>query len=124
MLGFFRHPGFEREADRFRKKHPAFDEALDSLKRLLEKQFDPDDPVQVIASGLYRIEVRETETVWKVHAHTAGLKRNQAPRVYFSQTKSSITFLAMGTHIENYDDGELRAKAMERLDEVLEPPSE
>lgn len=57
--------------------------------------------------------------MWKVNCFVKGLRPNQAPRVYFALASLTAYFLCMGTHIENYDDAELRQTAFSRVEDLL-----
>jgi hypothetical protein len=46
-----------------------------------------------------------------------GLKPGQWPRVWFAISGTSITFLTLGTHMQNYDDNAMDKIALERIAE-------
>ncbi|HLC49325.1 MAG TPA: hypothetical protein VJI96_03005 [Candidatus Andersenbacteria bacterium] len=118
---FIRHPGFEKEVKKFSRKTTAFNEALATLERLLAVQFNPISPQIVITpKNLHRIAFSAEYELWKVNCvATKGLRKSQMPRIYFARRGAEIFFLCMGTHIDNYDDGELKAIALSRIQTFL-----
>lgn len=114
---FIRHTGFEKEIKSFSKKVGSFDQALSALERLLGFQFNPVNPQIVITpKNLHRVHISAEYELWKVNCvATKGLRKNQMPRIYFAKRGTEIFFLCMGTHITNYDDGQLRDMAFDRV---------
>jgi len=46
------------------------------------------------------------------------LRPNQFPRVWFALQPSLISFLAIRSHVDNYDDNTVNGQAEERFDEL------
>ena len=121
-VNFYSHPNFDREAKDFTGKHRTFPEALKSLRSILGKQFDPVEPILCITPNhLHNITSLAEYALWKVTCVVpdSGLRRSQMPRVYFALRASSIYFLHMCTHVENYDDAEAVRVAKDRATDLM-----
>lgn len=123
---FIRHSDFEKEVIRFSRKTKAFDEALGALQKLLAVQFNIIKPQIVISpKHLHRVRIPDEYELWKVNCvATKGLRRSQMPRIYFARREAEIFFLCMGTHIDNYDDRELRDLAFYQVQTYFDINSE
>lgn len=123
---FVHHPGFDAEGARFRKKHRTFDADLRRLKALLGAHFGRPPRHCIGPNSLYAVQKWADDgwELWKVHCVVVGLSSGQRPRIYFAKFSDSIALLCMDSHIEDYDDAELRARALKRLEELLRADSE
>lgn len=123
MIEFLYHDAIKKEIAalerRFRKLQS---EGFKRFELLCQKQFNPTRPQQVIGPGkLHRISQNDVWTLWKVEmvVPNSGLRQNQYPRVWFGVKGSVVVFLCIGTHIDNYDDGEMDRKALGRITDVF-----
>ena len=107
MLEFFEHEKFNKQAADFKRRFAGFEAGFHATKNIFEVHFHPTSPVQKIAPGkLHCLLKNPNYTLWKIEMAVAGLKSKQWPRVWFAVSGSKIAFLCMGTHIDNYDDGQ------------------
>ena len=114
-----RHNGFDTELKRLAKKIHNLDNGLTKAKKLLEKQFHPSDPVQVIAPAkIHHIQTKDLRILWKLEMQVENLRPSQFPRVWFVISGDTITFLAIRSHIQNYDDNEINRLALDRFSEI------
>ena len=98
------------------RRFPRFKDGLEAFKRICEIHFHPIKPEQVISPGkLHRIKALDNYTIWKIELAVIGLRSNQFPRMWFALKGSSLAFLCIGTHIDNYNDAE-----RDRTAELLE----
>lgn len=119
MIEYIDHPSFEKECAALRR-FSELPEAIEALKRLLDIQFHPIDPKPAIGPGKIHMRTNYDNCVlWKVEMAVKGLRKNQSPRVWFGVQGSSLAFLCIGTHIDNYSDNELEEKAKERLSDIF-----
>lgn len=110
------HEAFENDLKKLRKKYPGVEDGLKKIKKLLAVQFDPIDPKEVIAPAkIHRRHQNAIWELWKVEVIVVGLKPNQWPRVWFVVSGSTITFLTVGSHTQNYDDNTMDRIALERI---------
>jgi len=116
-----RHYRFIKEWQKFCKKFIDGDKAIVELEKLLKKHFDGNlDPV-IGPKSLYSVNNTGDIEMWKVHCAVKGLRKNQRPRIYFfKHSENKISFLCFGTHLDNYNDQELRADAINRAKEILD----
>lgn len=114
------HNGFKSEYKKFSKKQPKVDEYFHKLKKLLDKQFDPCNPIDVIAPGkIHHITTTETGIeFWKVEMLVERLRPNQWPRIWFAVKGNTITFLVIKSHTENYDNNIEDLIAQNRYDDI------
>jgi hypothetical protein len=111
------HSSFTRELKILNKKY-AISDGMRKIKKLLEVQFDPITPREVIAPGKLHCCTRNgVWELWKVEVLVSGLKPNQWPRVWFVLSGDTITFLTLGSHINNYSDDKMEKVALDRLAE-------
>lgn len=115
------HNNFQSEYKKLAKKHRALDAAFKALQKLLAVQFDPVSPNAVISPGkIHHINTDNSGCeLWKVEMITKGLRPNQWPRVWFSVSGATITFLAIASHTSNYDTNTIDDIAKSRLEEIL-----
>lgn len=115
-MQWLEHEAFGRELKKLKKKYPGVGDGLEKIKRLLAVQFDPNDPKEVIAPAkIHRLHQNAIWEMWKVEVLVAGLKPNQWPRVWFVVSGSTVTFLTLGSHTQNYDDNAMDRIALERI---------
>src|SRR3989344_8239295 len=115
MLNFINHPCFEKESSQFSSRFPKFNDGLDSFKKICEVHFYPANPKQVLSPGkLHRVKALDSYVLWKIELAVKNLRSNQSPRMWFAVQGTTIALLCIGTHIDNYDDGE-RSKTAESL---------
>ena len=115
------HNGFESDFKKIAKKQRGLGDGFEKVKRLLEKHFDPENPQPVIAPGkIHRVSSSSDGnwTLWKIEIMVASLKPNLWPRAWFAVSGDTITFLAINSHNENYDDDAMTKLALDRYDEV------
>lgn len=123
MIEFLYHDAIKREIAALERRFSKLQtEGFKRFELLCQKQFNPVRPQQVIGPGkLHRISQNDIWTLWKVEMVVpgAGLRPNQYPRVWFAVKGSVVVFLCIGTHIDNYDDGEMDRLAMSRVSDVF-----
>lgn len=120
MISWQLHNGFERDFKKLAKKQCGLEEGLAVLKKLLNRQFDSECQAAVIAPGkIHHIKTDDLGwEIWKVEMMVKGLRPNQWPRVWFAVKGDTITFLAIRSHVDNYENNEMDALAEERYGEV------
>ena len=118
QLSFFWHPAFEKEV---RKANiQGLEKGLESFELLCEVQFHPISPQRIIGPGkLHYLHAGDGWELWKIELVVKGLRQNQMPRVWFAKKGISFVYLAMGSHGENYIDGERKNCALERVSEFF-----
>lgn len=117
-ITFFEHPSFNRNIEKFNKKH---DNGLGfrHLKKLLVLHFEPSAKFQISPKVLKRVDrLGYNIEVYKVTMHVKGLCRGLCPRICFQKLGNQITFLCFGTHIEDYKDYELREEIKVKIKEL------
>lgn len=120
MISFISHLSFEKEAAKLKRRFSHLDKALESFKMLCELQFHPLNPKQIIAPAkLHRITQNDIWSIWKVELAVHGLKPNQFPRIWFAVKGSSIAFLCIVSHIDNYSDNQLNQVAIARISDIF-----
>ena len=123
MIEFLYHDAIRKEIAALERRFSKLQtEGFRRFELLCQKQFNPVRPEQVIGPGkLHRIRQNDIWTLWKVEmvVPNAGLRPNQYPRVWFGIKGSILVFLCIGTHIDNYDDGEMDRIALARLTDVF-----
>lgn len=114
------HDAFSREFKQFCKKQRTAEAGFKAVKKLLAKQFDPNNPLEIIAPGkIHRVYQSQTWEIWKVEMLVAGLRPNQWPRIWFVVNGNEITFLTKGSHVENYSDNEKDRLAFSRVTDLM-----
>jgi len=78
------------------------------------------DPERLPAK-LHRITQNDVWTLWKVElvVPKSGLRPNQYPRLWFAVKGVNIAFLCIGSHIDNYRDGDMDRLALSRLGDIF-----
>ena len=113
------HSNFEIEFKKIARRIRDLDDGLSKAKKLLEKQFHPTDPVQIIAPAkIHRIHAEEVWELWKLEMQVKNLRPSQFPRVWFAVSGNTITFLVVGSHMQNYDNNAMDRCAVERYSEI------
>lgn len=124
-LVFKHHPSFEQELERFISKHcdgrATVELTLTHHHRLLLAHF-VNKSVSYTAKHLGPAQGFGAYQVFWLHmiVPDSRLTRTQQPKAYFYKSPSSISFLCLSSHTENYKDSELRVSAQQRLKEILE----
>lgn len=104
------------------KKNRTIEESFRAFEKLCERHFHPENPQQCIAPAkLHRVVQSPTWTMWKTELVLvkSGLRPSQFPRLWFAVQGLNIAFLCMGTHVENYIDGEMDRLALDRVTEMF-----
>ncbi|MCL2085820.1 hypothetical protein FWH09_02720 [Candidatus Saccharibacteria bacterium] len=115
------HNSFDSEFAKIAKKMRTLEDSFGKAKKLLEVQFDPVCPQQVIAPAkIHRIHADDIWTLWKLEmvVMSCGLRPSQYPRVWLVVSGNTVTFLAICSHMKNYDDNEINRIALERFSEI------
>ena len=119
MLNFICHPSFEKEFSKLKKRYQ-LNKGMESFQRLCEFQFHPINPQQVIAPAkLHRVTQNSLWSIWKVELVVPGIKPNQFPRMWFSVKGSTIVFLCIVSHIDNYKDNQINQEAVTRVTDIF-----
>jgi len=123
MITFLYHDAIERQIAALERRFSEIrSEGFKRFELLCQKQFHPIRPQAVIGPGkIHRITQNDIWTLWKVEMVVpgAGLRPNQYPRVWFGVKGSTIAFLCIATHIDNYNDEEMNHLALERISDVF-----
>lgn len=120
MLNFLEHSNFTKETAAIKRRFPAFDQGLNSFKLLAEVQFALENPKQVIAPGkLHRVCTLGIYEIWKIELAIKGVKSNQSPRIWFGLQGSTIAFLCVKSHIDNYDNNEVDKLAQNLASDIF-----
>ncbi|MFH0791840.1 MAG: hypothetical protein V1905_01340 [bacterium] len=120
MISFIKHPLFEKEAAKLKRRFSFLDKALNAFEMLCEYQFHPLNPQQRIAPAkLHRITQNDMWSIWKIELATPGLRPNQFPRVWFAVKGSNIAFLCIASHIDNYSDNQMDQIAIGRTNDIF-----
>ena len=115
------HDSFDTELKKLGKKYRQLDDGLKKVKRLLERQFDPNNPQSIIGPGkLHRVTADRTWELWKVEVALigSGLRPNQWPRMWFAVSGDTFTLLTVAVHQDNYDDGAQDRLAINRYTDI------
>jgi hypothetical protein len=122
MIRFLYHPSLEREIEKMAKKVRTLGDSFTAFEKLCERQFNTEQPQQCIAPAkLHRVTQNATWTMWKTELVLvkSGLRPNQFPRLWFAVQGSNIVFLCLGTHVDNYHDGDMDRLALNRVTEMF-----
>ncbi|PIP65631.1 hypothetical protein COU77_02420 [Candidatus Peregrinibacteria bacterium CG10_big_fil_rev_8_21_14_0_10_49_16] len=123
MISFLFHDGFESEIAALEKKRMRhIRKSLEGFQRLCEFHFHHTAPQPRIAPGkIHRVTQNEVWTMWKTELSVihSGLRPNQYPRIWFAQSGATIAFLCIGSHIDNYRDGDMDALALSRVSDLF-----
>ncbi len=113
------HDGFDKDIKKLAKDYRQLDHSITATKRLLEIQFHPTQPQEVIGPGkIHRITQNHTWAIWKLEVAVKGLRPSQWPRFWFAVRGNTVTFLVANTHINNYDNNTCDRLAAERFSEI------
>ncbi len=113
------HDSFGREFKKFSNKFPSSIKGLEAVKKLLEAQFDPSNPKEIIAPGkIHRVHQNAIWELWKIEALVVSLRPNQWPRIWFVVNGDAITLLVIATHIDNYDNNAMDKRALDRISDL------
>lgn len=118
-MNWQQHNAFQTEFKKLSRKQRDLEKSFSALKKLLAVQFAT-QPSQVIAPGkIHRIYSDDTGwELWKVEMFIKDLRPNQWPRVWFSVSGATITFLAIASHTSNYNNNTMDQLALSRHDDV------
>jgi len=115
------HSKFESEFKAIGKRNKKLELGFEEAKRLLAVQFHPTQPLQVISPGkIHHLHTYEDFELWKLEMMVDLLRPSQFPRVWFALHLRAITFLAIRSHVDNYDDNSVERQAAERFGEIKE----
>lgn len=125
MLIYQHHPQFIAELEKFISKHCSgttdSSQTIKHIENLLNTHFCKKSPMFTpkhlgLAPGF------DGYPVYFLHMMipNSGLSRTQQPKAYFFYNQSQLSFLCLGSHVDNYKDSKLRKVALERLTEMLE----
>lgn len=120
-VNFLSHDQFESELKKLSKSSPIL-AGMESVKRLLEKQFDPLNPEVVIPPGkIHRVHQNDVWSLWKIEVvlPKSGLRPNQWPRMWFVVSGDKIVFLCINSHTQNYDNNTVDKLAAERVSDFF-----
>ncbi len=126
MTIWLQHSSYQKELKALSKnKMRSLEEDLEKVKRLLEAHFfNPQTRGNVIKPGkIHRVSVEDDVTgreLWKVEVMVSGLRPNQWPRLWFMLDGETITFLAIASHTDNYDNNEMDRVAKKRYQDLLD----
>lgn len=123
MIVWRQHSGFEKELKALRKTTRTIDKDIEKVKKLLVAHFfDEQTKGKVISPGkIHRITVENEVTrreLWKLEVSVPNLRPNLWPRMWFMLDEETITFLAIASHKDNYDNNEKDRISLERYLEM------
>lgn len=121
-MNYIEHNNFPREVKAICKKHPQLVKGLDAVKRLLDSQFDPVNPVEVIGpSKINRIIQTPVWTIWKVEVAipNSGLRPSQWPRLWIVVSGDTAALLTIAMHSHNYDNATFENIAKNRATDIF-----
>lgn len=116
-----RHDSFNKEFKKLLKSHRQLEDGLKKAQKLLEKQFDPINPQEIIGPGkIHRVTSEQTWELWKLEFAVpgSGLRPSQWPRLWFAVSGDTFTLLSVVSHIQNYDNNKQDTLAAERYSEI------
>ena len=119
-MNFLQHDQFDNELKKL-GKYPVLS-GLEAVKRLLEKQFDPNDPEVVIPPGkIHRVRQNSVWSLWKVEVvlPKSGLRPSQWPRMWFAVSGDKVVFLCIVSHTQNYDNNVVDGIAADRASDYF-----
>jgi len=122
VIAFVYHERLTKEIEKFAQKHQTVQAGFAAFELLCQTQFNPENPKQIIApSKLHRVNQGGVTTLWKVELvlPKSGLRPNQFPRVWFAVEGSTIAFLCIATHVDNYDDNTMNNVALARMSDLF-----
>ncbi len=122
MIEFLYHDGIPKEIAVLERRFRRIRDGFTIFERLCGEQFHPTDPKQVIAPAkLHRITQNDIWTLWKIELviPDSDLRPNQYPRMWFAVKCAIIAFLCISTHIDNYNDIEMKQLALSRVTDLF-----
>lgn len=123
MIQFFYHDSIKKEITTLEKRQlRTIRNGLSAFERLCEVQFHSTNPQQIIAPAkLHRIQQNDIWTLWKVELviPNSGLRPNQWPRMWFAAKGTTIVFLCISSHIDNYKDSDMDRLALSRVSDFF-----
>ncbi len=122
MIEFLYHDGIQKEIAVLERRFRRIRDGFTIFERLCGEQFHPTDPKQVIAPAkLHRITQNDIWTLWKIELviPDSDLRPNQYPRMWFAVKGAIIAFLCISTHIDNYNDIEMKQLALSRVTDLF-----
>lgn len=121
-MNFLQHDDFVKELSKLVKKHRNLDAGMKAVERLLQRQFDPLKPEEVIAPGkIHRVTQNAIWALWKIEVALpgSGLKPNQWPRMWFAVSGDRVVYLCIVVHMQNYDNNEVDKIAQARTSDFF-----
>ena len=121
-MNYLEHDQFCKELKKLAKKHRSVGDGLEAVKRLLQRQFDPFRPEEVIApSKIHRVYQNTLWSLWKVEVALpgSGLKPNQWPRMWFAVSGDNVVLLCIYSHTQNYDNNTIDGMAVGRASDFF-----
>lgn len=122
MIEFLYHDGIQKEIAALERRFCAIRDGLAIFERLCEKQFNPINPQQVITPGkIHRITQNDLWTLWKIELviPNSGLRPSQWPRIWFVVKGAIIAFLCVSSHVDNYNDEDMKRLALSRISDLF-----
>ncbi|TSC90744.1 MAG: Uncharacterized protein CEN92_395 [Candidatus Berkelbacteria bacterium Licking1014_96] len=123
MIEFQYHISFEKEIAALEKRRLRnLRESLSGFQKLCEVHFHPISPELRINPGkLHRVTQNDVWVMWKIELAIikSGLRPNQYPRIWFAVSGSTIAFLCISTHIDNYKDSDMDRLALSRVADIF-----
>ena len=125
MTTWSQHDAFQKELKALKKKHRDIEKDIEKVKKLLVAHFFTEGTKgAVLKPGkIHRVTVENDTTgreLWKVEVVTKGLKPSLWPRLWFMMDGENITFLAIASHKDNYDNNAMDMLALERYRDILD----
>ena len=118
MIDFRSHEDFDKEIAALEKRRLRhIRDSLEGFQKLCEFHFDSTNPqVRIHPGKLHRVSQNDVWTMWKTELPIikSGLRPNQYPRIWFVVSGSTIVFLCISSHIDNYADGDMDRIALSR----------
>jgi hypothetical protein len=115
---FSKHPSFDKEINKFLKKHHQSDDWIFKLQNLLEAHFET-RTTRLNINILAPIGEYLDYKIYKIYMTIGGISKKNMPRVCFAQNDKDIIFLCFGTHINNYKTIELISISKKRIKEFI-----
>lgn len=119
MIDFRSHDDFTKEIAALEKRRLRhMRDSLEGFQKLCEFHFDPTNPqVRIHPGKLHRVSQNDAWTMWKTELPIikSGLRPNQYPRIWFVVSGTTIVFLCVSSHIDNYSDDDMDRIALSRV---------
>ena len=125
MITWLHHDSFSKELKTLRKTIRPIDDSIKKVKKLLEAHFFIETTKgKVINPGkIHRVTVVNDVSgaeLWKIEVMVPNLKPNLWPRLWFMLNGENVTFLAIASHNQNYDNNKMDRIAKERYESMLD----